>query len=176
MKPSDLSKYLLFLFPVCDHLFETLKMVLLHFLHSNGSYCCCTFRHDWGREQVHCSRNIRFRKSIKSYALPNQEAVTVSEVLVRELVSLFRDSSRAALLSGKKFRIAFVLHYPFSFIPLSIIILCSHLSCSFFIPPPAPEATLSLPPLHRPRPPHLGRRQDQRLPDKNSRQISMSTY
>lgn len=145
-------------------------MVLLHFLHSTGSYCCWTVRHDWGREQVHCSRNRHFSKIIKSYALPNQEAATESEVLDRELVSLFRDFSRAALLPRKKFRIAF------SFIPLSIIILRSHLSYSFFIPPPAPEAPFSLSPLHRPRPPHLGRRQDERLPDKNSRQISMNTY
>lgn len=63
MKPSDLSKFLLFLFPVFDHLYKTLKMVLLHFLHSNGSYCCLTFRHDWGKEQVHCSRNRHFSKS-----------------------------------------------------------------------------------------------------------------
>lgn len=102
-------------------------------------------------------------KSIKSYALPNQEAATVSEVLVRELVSLFRDSSWAAFLSRKKFRIAFVLHYPFSFIPLSIIIIIITLllyssSCtrsSSFSVPPSPAATAT--PRAAPRPALAGR-------------------
>lgn len=96
-------------------------------------------------------------KSIKSYALPNQEAATESEVLVRELASLFRDSSRTALLSRKKFRIAFVLHYPFSFIPLSIIIIITLLlyssSCtrsSSLSVPPSPAATAT--PRAAPRP------------------------